>query len=82
MSVRASAASEILPRSALYRDETGGRHDGTVSQFTNYFRYVMIARTGLIWIDTDVICLKADWPQRDWLLAPQDRCFVNGAILG
>lgn len=75
-------ASEILPRSAFYRDDTGGPHSGTVSQFTDHFRYAMIAQTGLIWIDTDVICLKADWPQRDWLLAQQDQCLVNGAILG
>lgn len=80
--VVARDATEVLPRSALYRDATGGPHHGTVSQFSNHFRYAMIAKTGLAWIDTDVICLKADWPSTDWLLAPQDGCLVNGAVLG
>lgn len=80
--IRAHDAAEILPRSAFYRDSTGGLHNGTVSQFTDHFRYAMIAKTGLCWIDTDVICLQADWPETDWLLAPQDHCLVNGAILG
>ena len=80
--VDARDAAEILPRSALHRDTTGGVHHGTVAQFTDHFRYAMIAKTGLCWIDTDVICLKADWPDTDWLIASQDHHLVNGAVLG
>jgi hypothetical protein len=75
-------AAEILPASALFRDSSGGRHHGTVAQFSNQFRYTMIAKTGLAWIDTDVICLRANWPAADWLLARQDHCLINTAVLG
>jgi hypothetical protein len=42
----------------------------------------MIKRTGLVWIDTDVFCLRADWPDRPFLFAGQDNCLINGAVLG
>lgn len=79
--VAARDAAEILPRHRLYLIERG-IHRGTVSQFSDHFRYCMIRDTGLVWIDTDIVCLRPDWPDREWLLAGQDTCMVNGAVLG
>lgn len=74
------AAADILAQDRLYRADTGA-HKGTVAQFANHFRYVMIRDTGLIWIDSDVICLSPTWPEREWIVAWQDRCLVNNAVL-
>lgn len=74
-------AEEILPAHWLYHADRG-LHAGTVAQFSDHFRYAMIRQTGLVWIDTDIICLRPDWPDRPWLIARQDACLVNGAVLG
>ncbi|MFM7379463.1 MAG: hypothetical protein ACKO1O_15270 [Erythrobacter sp.] len=74
-------AASVLPREAFF-PAGNGPHEGTVAAFTDMFRYAMIIKTGLIWTDTDVVCLKPDWP--DWPLAAafQDAIIVNGAVLG
>ncbi len=74
-------AAEILPRDQLFYVE-GGVHHGTVTQFSNLFRYVMIEKTGMVWIDSDVICLSSDWPEREWTIGWQDGSFINTAVLG
>lgn len=51
-------AAEILPASAVFTYRRGpGR--GSVSAFSNLFRYKLLAERGGWWVDSDVFCLKA-----------------------
>lgn len=79
--VTAGDAAAILPRADFYV-VAHGPHRGSPAQFSDRFRYRMIRDTGLVWIDTDMLCLRADWPDRAILLAREDRCMINGAVLG
>ena len=73
-------ARAIVRETDFFRIDTGS-HRGSPSPFTNLFRYRMIKNTDLVWIDTDVFCLRSDWPERPVLLAWQGPYFVNGAVL-
>ena len=74
-------AATILPRERFFR-AGHGPHQGTAAAFANLFRYAMIPATGLIWVDTDVVCLKPDWPDRPLIAGFQDEVMVNNAVLG
>ncbi len=74
-------ANEIIPSSALYTYQQGlGR--GSVSAFSNEFRYRLCDARRVTWVDTDVLCLRADWPERDYQFAWQSgqREEVNTAV--
>jgi hypothetical protein len=73
-------ARAILPERDFFKIETGS-HRGSPAPFANLFRYTMIKKTDLVWIDTDVFCLRSDWPERPMLLAWQGPYLVNNAIL-
>ncbi len=76
-------AEEILPSSAVYTYRTGmGR--GSVSAFSNEFRYRLCQSRSVIWVDTDVLCLSSEWPERDYHVAWQtpEREHVNIAVFG
>ena len=80
--IKRADAQAILPRDAFWVIDTGPHaHRGSASQFSDFFRYHMIKKTGLVWIDTDVFCLRSDWPDREFLWAWQGPCLVNGAVL-
>ncbi len=50
-------ANEILPKSSIFRYQNGfGK--GSVSAFSNLFRYKLLFEKGGWWVDTDVFCLK------------------------
>ncbi len=53
---------EILPETAIFRYQRGpGR--GSVSAFSNQFRYKLLLERGGWWMDTDTVCLKPfDFP--------------------
>lgn len=56
------------------------------SKFSNYFRYVMIQKTGLCWVDCDILALrKVDFSTEPSLFARQTetggRKQFNGAVL-
>lgn len=46
-------AQKILPKSAMYKYE-----DGSISAFSNTFRFSLLYQKGGIWSDLDVICIK------------------------
>lgn len=62
--VKTANAATIADESKM----SGFRVDGaaSISHFSDYFRYVMFAKTELTWIDTDVMLL------RGWLQDPDD----------
>ena len=74
-------AASIVPRDKFFRSGHGP-HKGTAAAFANLFRYAMILETGLIWVDTDVVCLKPDWPDLPLVAGFQDEVMVNNAVLG
>ncbi len=74
-------AATIVPRERFFQ-AGDGPHKGTAAAFANLFRYTMILETGLIWADTDVVCLKPDWPDWPFVAGFQDEVMVNNAVLG
>lgn len=74
-------AATIVPRTQFFQT-VGGPHDGGVTAFSNLFRYAMIAKTGLTWVDTDIVCLRPDWPELPLLAGFQDAEIINCAVLG
>ena len=55
--VEVSDASTILPESEISRFTQGGVK-GSVTSFSNLFRYTLLAKHGGWWFDSDVLCLK------------------------
>lgn len=58
-------AREILPESSLFVI------DNSYGPFADMFRYKMLKETDLIWTDTDNICLRPDWPDKEYLFGLQ-----------
>ena len=46
--------------------------DNSYGPFADIFRYKMIQDTGLIWTDTDNICLKSEWDVREYIFGTED----------
>jgi Alpha 1,4-glycosyltransferase conserved region len=55
--------------------------NGSVSAFSNLFRYKLCLKYGEWWVDTDVYCLKDDIPECSYAWASEDVDKINGAIL-
>lgn len=51
-------ANEILPNSKIFRYQSGNYGLGSVSGFSNFFRYKALFEYGGIWADADMYCLK------------------------
>ena len=45
--------NEILPENEIFRYK-----NGSVSAFSNYFRFMLLYKKGGYWADTDLICVK------------------------
>lgn len=59
--------------------------DGTYAAFSDLFRYRMINKTGLTWVDADVICLSPDWDFKDGVIVGREKTDTNditGSVLG
>jgi hypothetical protein len=75
-------ASAILPESRVFFYKRGvGK--GSVSAFSNLFRYTLLARlTGIWWVDSDVVCLSDQWPpHRDIGAAWEAAGIIGSAVL-
>lgn len=74
-------ANEILNEDELffYVNEDGSR--GSVSAFSNLFRYELLNKKGGWWVDTDVLCLSSSVPQHSHFWGWEDDRHINGAIL-
>ena len=70
-------ASSVLHRKEIIRH----RASGSVSLFSNRYRYEILATLGGIWIDCDVLCLRPVLPQ-PYLFGWESRARINGAVLG
>lgn len=62
-----------------YRQPNGSQ--GSVSAFSNLFRYDLLRRNGGWWVDTDVVCMSSDVPSTDTFWGWQDTNWICSAIL-
>jgi hypothetical protein len=58
-------ANDIIPESKLFVV------DNSYGPFADMFRYEMIRKTGLIWTDTDNVCLRSDWEDEEYIFGEQ-----------
>jgi hypothetical protein len=73
-------ASTVLPESEVfaYRHGTG---KGSVSAFSNLFRYKMLHDLGGIWADCDVLCLRSMHSLPVACVAWEDSTSVNSGVM-
>jgi hypothetical protein len=73
-------ASLIIPEKNVffYRRGPGS---GSVSAFSNIFRYKVLYESGGWWTDTDVICLSENVPHQEICFAYEEVDLINGALL-
>lgn len=68
-------ANEIIPESEIFKVQN------SYGPFADMFRYTMIKKTGLIWTDTDSICLRSDWDFGDYIFGfEEDQRLANGIL--
>lgn len=73
-------ASDILPRDRVFTYKDGpGR--GSVSAFSNVFRYRLLQQLGGWWIDTDVICQSETIAEPDIFVGWEEEGKAGSAIL-
>ena len=78
--VRVLDADEILPRNEIFYYRRG-RERGSVAGFSNLFRYRLLALRGGWWVDTDVICLSPNAPEREIFIEREDENLIGSAII-
>lgn len=79
--IRLGDARDILAEDLLGRI----RHDaGSIyAPFSDYFRYAGIQKTGMVWIDTDVLCLSSQMRFRDgYILCGEDAQWISAGVIG
>ena len=75
-------AREILPHQRVFLyGENAGPGRGSVSAFSNLFRYHLLCALGGWWVDADVICLSETVPTAEIFVGWQEYRQANCAIL-
>jgi hypothetical protein len=69
-------AAAVLPRESIIRH----RESGSVSLFSNRFRYALLKSGRGLWIDCDMLCLRPI-PDAAFIFGRQAHDIVNGAVL-
>lgn len=70
-------ANQIIAENRIFKV------DNSYGPFADMFRYRMIQQTGLIWTDTDNICLRSDWNFPEYCFGLQGgphKLVANGLI--
>jgi len=73
--------NEILPASEIYRYKSG-----SVSAFSNLFRFTMLYKKGGYWVDTDLVCVKKFDFKEDYVFTSEpsedyQRQVINAGII-
>jgi hypothetical protein len=80
--VRRRDAADIVGSDEVYTYARGDG-SGSVAAFANEFRYRLLSRDAVTWVDTDVLCLSDAWPDDDYLFGWEsplnEKC--NNAVL-
>lgn len=74
------SAADILPRDRVFFYEDGPGA-GSVSAFSNLFRYALLVRCGGWWVDTDVVCLTAEVPEKEYHFGVEQIGYLGTAIM-
>ena len=76
----ADAGAIVPPEQIFFYTANPGK--GSISGFTNLFRYKLLHEFGNFWIDTDVLCLTDSWPEeRDFVAGWESDEWVGSAVL-
>ena len=70
-------ANEIFPCQHIVRDHK----TGSPAIHADMFRYAMLAKTELMWVDMDVLCLRPFHPSSPYVFGFEDETTVNNAVL-
>ncbi|HEY5807814.1 MAG TPA: capsular polysaccharide synthesis protein [Povalibacter sp.] len=73
-------ASAIVPADRIFAHRNG-EGQGSVAAFSDLFRYELLYLHGGWWVDLDVFCLSATFPDQQVVIARQGPTVVNGAVL-
>lgn len=68
--------NEILHESEIFRYK-----NGSVSAFSNLFRFTMLYKKGGYWVDTDVICVKPFRYTTDFVISSEPNNFYTDKII-
>jgi hypothetical protein len=74
------SANEIIPRSQVFALESGVAQ-GSWSVFSDIFRYQLLFQRGGWWVDTDVVCVKEDFPPEEIVCGLEMDGKINSAIM-
>jgi hypothetical protein len=75
-------AGKVLPHQRVFfYGEGAGPGRGSVSAFSNLFRYHLLCASGGWWVDTDVICLSESIPDTSFFVGWEYEGQANGALL-
>jgi hypothetical protein len=78
--LRAADASAIVSRDFLLSFVVGGKP--SLSHFSDLFRYQLFKKTGCVWIDADLLCLKQfQLPNHGNILTKETDDRLNGAFM-
>ena len=68
-------ANKLIPEDQIFKVQN------SYGPFADIFRYKMIKEYGLIWTDTDSICLKHDWQFKDYIFGFEEEGKLSNSIL-
>lgn len=75
--VKVCDANEIFSCQHIVRDHK----TGSPAIHADMFRYAMLAKTDLMWVDTDVLCIHPYRPDSPYVFGYEDACTINNAVL-
>ncbi|MBW7922797.1 MAG: hypothetical protein H3C51_11930 [Rubellimicrobium sp.] len=70
-------ANEIYPSETIIRH----RKTGSAALHSDLFRYALMAKTDMIWVDLDVIALRKFDFESEWVFGWESHSSINGAVL-
>ena len=77
-----SGVTVVDANSIVDRSEIFVNRKGSYAGFADLFRWELLRQRPVIWVDTDVICLRPFTFQRDYLFGLQDEATINIAVIG
>lgn len=77
--VRVRQADDIISKDRIFFYSGAGHN--SVSAFSNLFRYELLRKEGGCWVDADVLCLSADFPDEEYVMGWENAQTIGTAIL-
>ncbi len=77
LGVTVKDANEIFPSKTILRHHK----TGSAALHSDLFRYALLAKTDLMWVDLDVLCIRPYRPHNGYVFGYEDENTINGAVL-